>query len=193
MNNVVDPRLKGEDLRADDLVKQALFPHANRAIVDLMEADFEHVRSHLAAPTVMAVAAADMFRSTMDRPRGVAMLRDLADILERQEFDAIPWGPNHPGQRKAIHALIEARSEPHYDPFNDDSMLDLMADLEREFNEAMDRLVKRYAETVETADEFLVGAFLMQFMIKRYGRLEDPEEAWTVVRQAALDEGWIEP
>jgi hypothetical protein len=193
VSNVVDIRMRGEDLRADDPAKQALFAHANRAIVALEDEPSEHVRAHLVAPTVMVVAAADMFRSTLDRPRGVAMLRYLADILESNRFEAIPWGPKHPEQRKAIHALIEARSRPHYDPTDDDAMLHLMSDLEREFNDAMDVLVERYDETVDTADEFLISAFLMQFMIKRYGRIEEPDEAWPVVREAALDQGWIEP
>lgn len=193
MSNVVDMRVRGEDLRAEDSAKQMLFAHANRAIVALEDAPPPHVRAHLVAPTVMAVAVADMFRSTLDRPRGVAMLRDLADILESNRFEAIPWGPKHPEQRMAINALIEARSRPRYDPTDNDAMLSLMGDLEREFNAAMDGLVERYDETVDTADEFLISAFLMQFMIKRYGRIEEPDEAWPVVRDAALDQGWIEP
>lgn len=68
-----------------------------------------------------------------------------------------------------------------------------MRDLEREFNAAMDGLVERYDQAVETADEFLLSSLMMQFMIKRYGRIEEPDKAWPVVREAALDQGWIEP
>lgn len=116
MNNVVHLSLKGEDLSTDDPLKQALYPHANRAIVALEDEPSGHVREHLVAPTVMAVAAAAMFKSTLDRPRGVAMLRELADVLEANRFEAIPWGPKHPEHRAAIRALIDAGQRPEYDP-----------------------------------------------------------------------------
>jgi hypothetical protein len=141
----------------------------------------------------MAVAVAAMFKATLDRPRGAAMLRELADLLESNRFEAVPWGPKHPEHRAAIQALIDARRRPAYDPLDDDAMLNLMSDLEREFNDVMDGLVERYDQAVETADEFLLHGFLMQFMIRRYGRVEEPDEAWSVVRDAALDQGWIEP
>ncbi|MBB1177722.1 hypothetical protein [Brevundimonas aurantiaca] len=193
MSNVVHLSDRGEDLRADDPVKKALYPLANRAIVALEEDPSEHVRAHLVAPTVMAVAAAAMFKSTLDRPRGVAMLRELAEILERNDFGSIPWGPKHPDHKRAIQTLIDEKRAPTYDPADQDAMLSLMDDMEAEFTLAMDRLVERYLDAVETADEFLLHGFLMQFMIKRYGRIEEPEDAWSTVRHAAIDQGWIEP
>ncbi len=55
-----------------------------------------YVREALVNPTVMLVAATAMFKGTLDRPWGAALLRDLANMLERQGLKQIPWGQTNP-------------------------------------------------------------------------------------------------
>lgn len=193
MSNVVPIRPRGEDLFAPDLLKQSLYALANRAIVDLMDQQAEgYVREGLVSPTVMLVAATAMFKGTLDRPRGVGILRDLADMLERQDLKQIPWGPDHPAHRPAIQRLVDQSMPPFYDPRDDDAMMKLMADLEGEFVPAIEGLVDRYLETVETADEQILYGFLAQMLIRRYAQL-DPDDAWGVIKDAALTAGLWEP
>lgn len=185
MSNVVPIRPRGEDLFAPDQLKQSLYPLANRAIVNLTDGPATgYVREGLVNPTVMLVAATAMFKATLDRPRGVGLLRDLADMLERQGLGQIPWGPDNPEHRPAIQRLVDRDLQPSYDPRDDDAMLKLMADLEGEFVTAIEGLVDRYLETVETADEQMLYGFLAQMLIKRYAHL-DPDDAWSTIKDAA--------
>lgn len=69
MSNVVPIRPRGEDLFATDSYKQALYPLASRAIVNLTDMPPSgYVREALVNPTVMLVAATAMFKRTLDQP-----------------------------------------------------------------------------------------------------------------------------
>jgi hypothetical protein len=189
-------RLTGEDILQDDPLKMALYPRADRAIVDLNEGHYgdEHTRGHLAAPTVMLVAAAADFNATLDRPRGVALLRQIADLLEEQRLADIPWGPKNKEHRPAIRALIDAKSHPKLDyDDGDDGMLSLMRILEREFGEAVDRLVDRFEHWADGAEEPLLLGFLIQFLIKRYAQVEEPGPAVGTIWHASIDAGLVQP
>jgi hypothetical protein len=128
----------------------------------------------------MLVAATAMFKGTLDRPRGAALLRDLANMLERQGLKQIPWGQTIPITARPIQRLIDRDEPPSYEPGDDDAMLKLMADLEQEFVDAVERRVDRYLEAVETADEqVLYESFTYN---KRVNRLATIQEHYMIVR-----------
>ena len=195
MNISDSPRLLGEDILSEDDLKTRLYPLADRAIVNLDPTpQSDHVRAHLVQPTVMMVAATSSFRSTSDRPRGVALLRTLADLLERKQLDQIPWGPSNKAHKPVIRTMIEKRLGPRID-YDDggDGMFSLMSALDEEFGEVIDNLLERFTERAEGAREEVVFGFLVQFLLRRYAQVEETDLAWSTVRNAAIDEGWIEP
>lgn len=187
-------RLVGEDLFAEDETKSEMFPYADRAIVNLSDDPPSHVRAHLVGPTVAMVAAVDAFSATLDRPRGAALLRTLADLLEQQRLSEIPWGPKNPAHKPVLRYLVEQELGPVI-KFDEESggMYSLMKTLETEFYGAVDTLVDRFEHRVEGADESLLTGFLTQFMLRRLGAIDEPDLAWRTVREVAVDEGWIEP
>lgn len=187
-------RMLGEDILVEDELKTRLYPFAKRAIVNLDDGNPEHVRAHLVQPTVMMVAAASSFTSTLDRPRGAALLRTLADLLEHQQLGEIPWGPKNTAHKPIFRALIDKELGPKID-YEDgsDGMLSLMIQLKAEFDEAVGKLVDRFAERAEGAQEEVVFGFLVQALLRRYAEIEEPDLAWSTVRHSAVDQGWIEP
>lgn len=184
--------LLGEDLLSDDEQKQSRYPLASRAIVNLDTDSGPHIRAHLVNPTVMLVAATAAFTATLDRPRGVLLLRHLAGLLESQRLDEIPWGPKNPAHKPVLRALVDSEMDAARPPSHDD-MPGLMAGLKAEFNTLVDTLIHRYEETQDGADETLLTGFLTQFMLQRWGTVEEVAIAWSLVRECAVDEGWIEP
>ncbi len=94
-------------------------------------------------------------------------------------------GPDKPYHRPAIQRLIDHDEPPSYEPGYDDAMLKLMADLEQEFVDAVERRVDRYLEAVESADEqVLYESFTYN---KRVNRLATIQEHYMIVR--ALERG----
>lgn len=187
-------RLVGEDLFTEDETKADMFPYADRAIVNLRDDPPSHIRAHLVGPTVAMVAAADAFSATLDRPRGAALLRNLADLLEQQRLAEIPWGPKNPAHKPVLRYLVEQELGPVI-KIDEESggMYSLMSKLEAEFYGAVDTLVDRFEHRVEGADELLLTSFMTQFMLRRLSAIEEPDLAWSTVRDVAVDEGWIEP
>jgi hypothetical protein len=193
-------RLVGEEILQEDPLKTSLYPRASRTLVTLMDGylEHEHTRQHLVSPTVMLVAAAEQFNATLDRPRGVALLRRLADVLEHQRLADIPWGPKNDAHRPAFRELIDAEMKARRPPEVDyedgaNGMLSLMRLLETEFGEGVDRLVDRFQDMAEGADPALLYGFLVHFLFRRYAQFEEAETAALTVRSAAVDQGWTQP
>ncbi|WP_243637653.1 MULTISPECIES: hypothetical protein [Brevundimonas] len=94
-------------------------------------------------------------------------------------------GPDNSYHRPAIQGLIDHDEPPSYEPGYDDAMLKLMADLEQEFVDAVERRIDRYLEAVESADEqVLYESFTYN---KRVNRLATIQEHYMIVR--ALERG----
>jgi hypothetical protein len=187
-------RLVGEEIFHDDDVKQRLYPYAERAIAYLDD-DYhaDHKRAHLVHPTVMLVAAAARFTSTRERPIGVALLRQLADLLERKALSEIPWGPANPNHKPVFRKLVDEHlGSVRFYP-GDDGMFALMSDLEKDFHGKVDRLVSEYEESAEGATEELIVGFLTMYMLRKLAGVEEPGSAWALVREEAKDQGWIVP
>ncbi|HEY3814540.1 MAG TPA: hypothetical protein VGL66_15065 [Caulobacteraceae bacterium] len=190
------PRFYAEHIDVEDDFKRELYPEAAMAITRLAEGpdSWGYTRAHLLGPTVFLVAATATFSRTKDRERGAKLLRALAELLEEKRLGEIPWGPKNPVHKPVFRELVAQGFGPDLATGNErDEMLVLMETLGREFNGAIDGLLDRFEGLTDGANERLLLGFLTQFMLRRYGQVEEPKAALSTVLDQAVDLGWVEP